>query len=158
MGGVAAGGVLCAGFAAGEDEAGGHALDVPLEWAADGLVEVVDVEDETAVGRGEGAEVAYVGVAAELGKQSGVGAERERSEAMMGTAPRKKPKGDAAMRSYLMEARSGDAAADGVGEELERVGGAGAGLPAGVVGAAHVLAVGLAEGEALAEGQGDGHG
>ena len=76
-GGVMAGTVLGAGFATGEDEAGGHALDVPLEGAADGLVEVVDVEDEAAVGRGEGAEVADVGVAAELGVDAGVGAEGE---------------------------------------------------------------------------------
>ena len=49
--GVAAGGALEAGCAAGEDEAGGEALDVVLEGAADGFVEVVDVEDEAAVGR-----------------------------------------------------------------------------------------------------------
>jgi len=49
-----------------EDEAGGHALDVPLEGAVDGFVEVVDVKDEAAVWRGEGSEVADVGVAAEL--------------------------------------------------------------------------------------------
>ena len=66
---------------------------------------------------------------------------RERSQAMTGTAPRKKPKGDAAMRSYLMGTSVGDAAAHGVGEKLERVGAAELGLPAGVIGAAHVLAL-----------------
>ena len=75
--GVAAEARLRARLAPGKEETGGEALDVPLEWAADGLVEVVDVEDEAAIGRGEGAEVADVGVAAELGVDAGVGAERE---------------------------------------------------------------------------------
>ena len=75
VGGVAAVAVLGASLAAGEDEAGGHALDVPLEGAADGFVEVVEVEDEAAVGRGKGAEVADVRVAAELGEDAGIGAE-----------------------------------------------------------------------------------
>src|SRR5271163_762532 len=70
-GGLVAADFAGAGFAAGEDEAGGHALDVPLEGAGDGLIEVVDVEDEAAVGAGEGAEVADVGVAAELGVEAG---------------------------------------------------------------------------------------
>jgi len=74
--GVAAEAVFCACLASGEDEAYGEALDVPLEWAANGLVEVVDVEDEAAIGRGEGSEVADVRVAAELGEDAGVGAER----------------------------------------------------------------------------------
>ena len=56
-GGGAAVARLRARLAAGEDKAGGHALDVPLERAADGLVEIVDVEDEAAVKRGEGAQV-----------------------------------------------------------------------------------------------------
>jgi hypothetical protein len=104
-----------AGLAAGEDEAGGHALDVPLEGAADGLVEVVDVEDEAAVGRGEGAEVADVGVAAELGEDAGVGAEREIvGHDRDGSA--EEAEGRAAMRSYLMGDERGDAAAHGVGD------------------------------------------
>ncbi len=51
----------------------GHALQVPLEGAADGFVEVVDVEDEAAVGRGKSAEVAHMGVAAELADDAGGG-------------------------------------------------------------------------------------
>ena len=75
--GVSAEARLRARLAPGKQETGGEALDVPLEWAADGLVEVVDVEDEAAIGRGEGTEVADVGVAAELGVDAGVGAEGE---------------------------------------------------------------------------------
>ena len=52
---------------------GGETFDIELEGAAEGLVEVVDVEGEVAVGRGEGAEVGDVGVAAELRNEAGVG-------------------------------------------------------------------------------------
>ncbi len=59
--------------ASGEHKAGGKPLQVPLEGTADGLIEVVDVEDEAAVGRGECAEVADVGVSADLINDAGVG-------------------------------------------------------------------------------------
>ena len=71
--GIAARCSLEAGCAAGEDEAGGEALDVVLEGTADGFVKVVDVEDEAAIESGKGAEVEDVGVAAELGGDAGVG-------------------------------------------------------------------------------------
>ena len=57
-------------FAAGDREAGGEPLDVPLPWARQRLVEVVEVEDEAPVGRREGAEVGEVGVAAGLHPQA----------------------------------------------------------------------------------------
>jgi hypothetical protein len=66
-------GLLVAGFTAGDDQRGGHALQIPLEGAADGLVEVVDVEDQPAVGGGIGSQVAHVGVAAELDCEAGRG-------------------------------------------------------------------------------------
>jgi hypothetical protein len=71
--GIAAGDALDAGFPAGKDEAGGETLDVVLEGTADGLVEVIDVEDQAAVEGGVGSEVEDVGVAAELGGDAGVG-------------------------------------------------------------------------------------
>ena len=40
---------------------------------------------------------------------------------------------------------------------MERVGAAELGLPVGEIGSAHVLALGLAEGDAFAEGEGGGH-
>ena len=73
FGGRVAGGAAVTGFAAGEDEGGGEAFEVPLEGAGDGFVEVIEVEDELAVGGGEGAEVLDVGVAAELDGEAGVG-------------------------------------------------------------------------------------
>ena len=72
-GGLRAAAVFVAGRAAGQHQRGGHALQVPLEGAADGLVEVVDVEDQPAVGRGIGAQVAHMGVAAELAHDAGGG-------------------------------------------------------------------------------------
>ena len=72
--GFFAGGALDAGLSPGEDERAGEALEVPLKGTADGLVEVIDVEEQAAAdGAGVGAEVFDVGVAAELGEQPGVG-------------------------------------------------------------------------------------
>ena len=56
-----------------EMDAGGHSLDVPLEGAAEALVEVVDIEGQSAVEGGVGAEIANVGVAAKLIQEAGVG-------------------------------------------------------------------------------------
>ena len=64
--------------AAGDLEAGGHPLDVPLERPGIGLVEVVHVEHEGPVGRGEPTEVRQVRVAAQLDVEPGpvgIGAE-----------------------------------------------------------------------------------
>jgi len=72
-GGRVAVGMAVAGFAASEDEGCGHAFYVPLPGAGDGFVEVVEVEDELAVGGGEGAEILDVRVAAELDEEGGVG-------------------------------------------------------------------------------------
>lgn len=65
--------VLCTSFATGEDETGGHALHVPLEWANDGFVEVVDVKEEASFGAVERTEIADVGVATELVVDAGAG-------------------------------------------------------------------------------------
>jgi len=63
---------------AGRDlEAGSEALDVPLERSRRRLVEVVDVEHQAAVGRGEPPEVGQVGVTAELHLEIGGGRHRE---------------------------------------------------------------------------------
>ena len=53
----------------GHDEAGSQPLDIPFEGPGQGLVEVVDVEDQAALRRGVGAEVGQVRVAAQLGSQ-----------------------------------------------------------------------------------------
>ena len=55
-----------AAIAAGDREARREPLDVPVERPGVRLVEVVDAEHEPSVGRGEGAEVREVRVAAEL--------------------------------------------------------------------------------------------
>ena len=66
-----------AAVAAGDGEARDEPLDVPLERAGKRLVEVVEAEDDLAVGGGEAAEVRQVRVAAELGVQPGARAGRE---------------------------------------------------------------------------------
>ena len=76
-GGIAAVGVLAPASRPARMRLVAMRLTSHSKGPADGLVEVVDVEDEAAVGRGEGAEVADVRVAAELGVDAGVGAERE---------------------------------------------------------------------------------
>src|SRR5712691_10178050 len=63
----------------GDLEAGREALDIPLERAREGLVEVVEVEDEIALRRCEAAEIGEVGVAGELGREPG---SRRRGEVM----------------------------------------------------------------------------
>ncbi len=57
----------------GHGQARGQPLDVPLERAGQGLVEVVDVEDQPPLRRGERAEIRQVRVPAQLHPQPGGG-------------------------------------------------------------------------------------
>ena len=57
----------------GDLEARDEALDIPLEGPGEGLVEVVDVEHEAALGGAEETEVRQVRVAAELHREPGAG-------------------------------------------------------------------------------------
>ena len=63
-----------AAVAAGDGQAGREPLDVPFEGPGQGLVEVVDAEDESPIGCGEDAEVGQVRITAELHVQPGPGA------------------------------------------------------------------------------------
>ena len=85
--GRAAGRVVEAALPAGDREAGGEPLHVPLERPRQRLVEVVEAEDEPPVGCGEDAEVREVRVAAELGVQI-PSAARPRGRPPSGTRPR----------------------------------------------------------------------
>ena len=62
--------------AAGDHEAGRQALDVPFPGRRQSLVEIVEVEDQVALGRGKQAEVGQVAIAAglHLDPLTGVGA------------------------------------------------------------------------------------
>ena len=53
-----------------DQEACGHPLDVVLEWAGQRLVEVVQIEQQPAFGRGERTEVRQVSVPAQLHRQT----------------------------------------------------------------------------------------
>lgn len=63
--------------AGGDGCGGGEAFDVPLEGSRVRLVEVVEVEEQGAVRRGEQSEVQQVGIAAELDGEARVGCRRE---------------------------------------------------------------------------------
>ena len=76
-----------AAVAAGDREARHEALHVPLERAGKRLVEVVEAEDELAVGCGEAAEVRQVRVAAELRVERRCGG-RSRDPRPSGRRPR----------------------------------------------------------------------
>jgi hypothetical protein len=151
--GIAADAALDAGFAAGEDDAGGEALDVELEGPVDGFVEVVDVEGEVAVGCGEGTEVEDVCVAAKLCDDAGVGmAGQVGGHHWDGPAKEAEGAGGHALMLELDERR--DAAALGLAEEIERIVLAGAGGELRMGRAGELLACGEAEGEAVGVGEG----
>ena len=95
-------------------------------------------------------------VAAELGVDAGVGAKGEIA-GHDGHRSAKESEGRGGHAVVLDGDERGNAAAHGRGEEMEWVGAAEFGLPARVIGAAHVFALGLAEGEAFAGGEGGGH-
>ena len=78
-------------------EARREALQVPLERAGERLVEVVQVEDEVALGRGEATEVREVRVTAELRRQVGARGARDVG-AMTAAAPRKNANGETSIR------------------------------------------------------------
>ena len=70
-GGSSRGAILVARGASGQHQRRCHALQVPLERAPNGLVEVIEVEDQPAIGRGECAQVAHMRVAAKLAHDPG---------------------------------------------------------------------------------------
>src|SRR5271166_502783 len=70
---LARGGFLVSGFAPRDNQRSSHALQIPLECPANGLVKIVDVEDQSSIRRGKGAQVAHVSVTAKLADNSGRG-------------------------------------------------------------------------------------
>ena len=146
--GIAAGGAFDAGGAAGQDEAGGEALDVVLEGAADGLVEVVHVEDKAAVGGGVGTEVEDVGVAAELGDDAGVGMAGEVG-GHDGDGSAKEAEGAGGHALILDGNQPRDATLHGGAQQLEGIVRAGGREEVGVGAAGELLARMQAQGEAV---------
>ena len=53
-----------------DDEARGEPLQIPFEWCGQGLVEIVDIEDESSLRRGEAAEIHQMTIAARLNDYS----------------------------------------------------------------------------------------
>src|SRR5215203_1018384 len=92
--------------AAGHHEARGEALDIPLPGSRQGLVEVVEVEEQGALRGGVRPEVQQVGVAAQLGLDAALRGARE-VVAMTMADPRRNANGEAIMREYRSGIRSG---------------------------------------------------
>ena len=78
---------LDAKLAAGDDETRRETLEVELEWPRERFVEVVDVEEQVALRRGEQSEIRHVCVAAELDRDARAGPDA-RSDAIGSAAPR----------------------------------------------------------------------
>ena len=139
--------------APGDREARREALQVPLPGPRQGLVEVVDVHHQAAVGGGEDAEVRQVGIAACLDLQPGLGGLREvhrhdrRGAAIEGERRGEHP--PVADRDQLV-----DAALGLVLEHLDRISPARRRLPFAVARARNLLARRLAGGCALLWGGG----
>ena len=134
--------------ARGDLEARREALDVPLPRPGQRLVEVVDVEDQPPLGRLEEAEVHEVGVAAQLGREPGVGRPGQVRRHEQRAAPVER-----AGRDEHAAVADGHQLLDPVGrlllEQADRVRPAGGRLPARVRGAGRPLARRLAAGGAL---------
>ena len=132
-------------------DARGEPLDVPLPRPLVRLVEVVEVEDEPAVGGGEDAEVRQVRVAAELGGDAGRRATGEiGGHDRRGAAEERERRGEhpaVADRDELGHPRRGLLLQD-----RDRVGPVGGGLPLGVAAAWSLAPRGLAGGLALGAG------
>ena len=135
-----------------DGEAGDEPLDVPLEGAGERLVEVVDAEHHSPVGRGEAAEVRQVGVAAELRVEARPRARREIRRHQVGGAAVERERRDehaaVADRDEL-----GNARLRLLLEQLDRVGAVEGGLPLAVRGARDLGARRLAARCALGDGE-----
>jgi hypothetical protein len=66
------GGMAVVRFQAGENDARGHALHIPFPRTGDGFIEVVNVENETAIGCFVAAQILDVRIAAELHENTGM--------------------------------------------------------------------------------------
>ena len=68
---IAAGGIGKPIIPGGEHEGGDEALEIPFPWGRQGLVEIVDVEQNIALRRGEAPEIHQVAIAAGLHMDAG---------------------------------------------------------------------------------------
>ena len=141
--------VVEAPVAARDGEAGGKALQIPLERPGQGLVEVVDAEDQLPVGRREGSEVREMRVTAELRVQARPRHSRQIRRHQVGGAAVERERGDehpaVADRHELRHARLGLLL-----EQLDRRAPQGRSLPVGVGGTWHIATRRLAASRALA--------
>ena len=139
---------LAAGFPPGQDDAGCQTLKVPLKGPPDGFIEVVDVEHQPPIGRRVGAQVANMGVAAELGKDPGMGQHRQvRSHDRNRAA--KKTKGRSRHPLPLDRQQRRYPPHRGDGQRINRIGLPVGGTPALLLLTGHLLAPRLTKGAAF---------
>jgi hypothetical protein len=55
----------------GQNHASGQTLEVPFPWSGKRFIQIIDVEDQAALGRGKAAEVRKVGVTTGLHPEAG---------------------------------------------------------------------------------------
>ncbi|MNZ28203.1 hypothetical protein D3C78_454290 [compost metagenome] len=139
----------------GDHEAGGQALDVPLPGRGEGLVEVVDVEHQVALGGGEETEVEQVAVAAGLHADAGAGHGRQVVGHQAGRAAQE---GEGAAQHAPVADRHQllQAVLVGLLEDGDGVAALGRRLPGGMLGPWEFLAQRTPGGDALVAGAKDG--
>ena len=135
-------------MASGDDDAGRESLDVPLPGSGQGFVEIVDVEEDVALRRGEAAEIHKVSVAAGLYAKSGRRGRRQIGRHDRGCAAikgeRRLGHASEADRDQLR-----DSAFVGLAQKLDRIAPILGRLPAAVRGARRRVAQRLACGAPL---------
>jgi len=114
-----------------EDDTRGQALDVPLPGGLERFVEIVDVEQELALGAGESAEIRSVAIAAGLHANSGGGSFREIPSHHCRRTTEKCKRG-LAHAAIADGQKVGEAAAIGLAQDFDGIGTVGRSGPLGV--------------------------
>ncbi len=138
-------------MAGGDDDAGRESLDVPLPGSRQGFVEIVYIEEDVALRRGEAAEIHQVSVAASLHAQSGLWGRRQ-----IGRHDRGRPAIEGERRlGHASEAnwdQRRDSALVGLAQKLDRIAPILGRLPTAMRGSRRRIAQRLACGAPLVRG------
>jgi len=131
-----------------DDHAGGQAFEVPFPWARKSLVEIVDVENYVAFGRGKATEVHQMGVTAGLYLEPGAGSVCQVGGHLRGGTS-KKSKGRRDHPSVANRKKFREPALVGAEQQIDRVATILGRFPSRVRFTRHVLAQSLAVGPTL---------
>jgi hypothetical protein len=142
---------LYTGFPASQDQARSKAFNVVLKRSTHGFVEVVDVEDQAAIGRCIRPEVQYMGVTAELRRDASIwmaGEVRSHNR----DRPAKEAERTGGHPLILYRDKTGHTPNHGLAQQLERLMFAGRGQKVGVRTPRELLARAEAQGLAIGVG------